>query len=145
MVGDTSTDYYAEGYFSFDIGQIPSGATILSATLRLYHEATLGTPFEDLGPLLVDHLDYGDTLDPGDANLAALQADVGSLAQGSIGQYVGIDAGGSVQDDVSLGRPRSQYRLRFTTTTDNDGVEDSVFFTGYGGTQNKPQLVVRYE
>src|SRR5438477_6921840 len=58
----------ARQFYSFDISSIPSTATVTSATLRLFQAFTMGQPYSQLGNVLVDHLDYGLSLDGTDYN-----------------------------------------------------------------------------
>lgn len=64
--GDSTANAVARFFVSFPLGGIPAGATILSATLEVRQSAVIGTPYSDLGLLVVDHLDYGGVLDAAD-------------------------------------------------------------------------------
>lgn len=144
MVGDTSVNTGVRGFLSFDISTIPSGSNIVSATLRAYQEAVNGTPYTDLGNVIVDHLDYGATLDAGDYNIAALQGNVGTLSNNTVFEFKTLDVASIVQNDITMSRTRSQYRMLFPANTDSDGVEDATFFTG-ALRGNEPELVITYE
>lgn len=145
MVGDTFVDTGVRGFLSFDISSIPPGSNIISATLRNYQEAVLGTPYTDLGNIIVDHLDYGANLDAADYNLAALQDNIGTLSNNASIEFKTLDVTARLQDDINNGRARSQYRMLFPTPTDNDSIEDAAFFTSANIGGNTPELVVTYQ
>jgi|LGOV01.1.fsa_nt_gb hypothetical protein len=146
MVGDTSANVSVRGFLSFDISSIPPFANIVSATLRAYQEAVTRTPYADLGNVIVDHLDYGTTLDGTDYDLAALQSNVGTLSDNPTIEYKTLDVTTRVEADINDGRARSQYRLLYPTPTDGDSLRDAAFFTSaYPGTGNLPELVVTYQ
>jgi hypothetical protein len=102
-----------------------------------------------LGNVIVDHLDYGTSLDGSDYNLAALLANAGTLSTDATIQYKTLDVTALVQADRSASRPRSQFRLRFSIRdSDNNGVDD---FAAFGDaelscclTDSLPQLVINY-
>lgn len=143
QVGDNQVNNVARGFVSFDITGIPPGSNILSATLRVYQNGVNGTPYTDLGNVIVDHLDYGPTLDSSDFSLAPLLGNIGTLSNNTTIEYKTLVVTARVQNDINNSRTRSQYRMLFTTQTDNDNVEDSSFFIA-GGYANPPQLVVTY-
>jgi hypothetical protein len=145
MVGDTSVNTGCRGFVSFDIGSIPPGATIISATLRMYQEAVNGRPYADLGNIMVDHIDYGSTLDGADYSLLALKEAIGTISNNAALEFKILDVTESLQDDMDHGRTRSQYRLLFPTQTDNDSVEDAAFFTSANIGGHTPELVVTYQ
>ncbi len=145
MVGDTGADIGVRGFLSFDISSIPPGSNIISSTLRNYQEAVIGTPYTDLGNVIVDHLDYGATLDGADYNLAALQDNIGILSNNASIEFKTLNVTARLQDDINNGRTRSQYRMLFPNPTDNDNIEDAAFFTQAKCGDYSPELVVTYQ
>jgi parallel beta-helix repeat protein len=149
-VGDYYTDheYYFRGFVSFDISSFPLWAVIDSATLRMYQYSTTGTPYTDLGDLIVDHLNYGDTLDSDDFDLAALQDDIGTLSTDDTVEWKELDVTDSFQNDFDNLRTHSQYRLRFSPLEiNNNEVSDCVYLESadnFGTTGNIPELVIAY-
>jgi len=149
FLGDDNGNNIARGFASFDISSIPAGATIHQATLRMHQSGRTNYPYTDFGSVvIVDHLDYGSTLDAGDFNLAALQPNIGTLSDNIIMEWKTLDVASSVQDDENNGRERSQYRLRFfPNETDNDDSADATRFESgdnYYGADNLPELVITY-
>jgi hypothetical protein len=137
------------GFMSFDLSSIPGGSSIEDAELRFFQAKVGGDPYVKLGNLILEHVDYGSSLDASAFDVPALnstrldqQTSPGAwyvLADRTIAAWVG--------NDVAAGRPHFQVRLRWTQEVDGDGKED---FAGiesgdnFFGTGNVPQLVVTY-
>jgi hypothetical protein len=153
LTGDFEHDQPGIGFrqfFSFGLAGIPDDATIKAASLELYQTNDYGSPFTDLGNVVVDHMDYGATLDGGDYNMPALVSNIGILSDNASEEYKILDVTMYVQTDCSAGREYSQYRVRFSMhDNNNDGARDSVSFTDAEdsccSTGNLPKLVVLYE
>jgi pSer/pThr/pTyr-binding forkhead associated (FHA) protein len=137
------------GFMSFDLSDIPGGASIESAELRFYQAKVGGDPYGKLGSLVLDHVDYGDSLDANDFGTPAIDSAVLGQQRESGAWYVLADRTivDWLEKDLSAGRPRFQARMRFGQETDGDGNED---FSGiesannFFGTGNAPQLIVTY-
>lgn len=144
--GDVADNSYFRGFFGFDISSI-QGRTIVSATLRIYQWTVDAAAYTGLGPLLVDHVNFGSSLDASDFSASALTSNIGTISTNTTIEYKTLSVGGYVQADLNAARTSSQYRVRFTTNTDSDGVQDATFFESAensGGTGNRPELVVTY-
>ncbi|HXF95582.1 MAG TPA: DNRLRE domain-containing protein [Gemmatimonadales bacterium] len=151
IVGDlvvSGADRGYRGFYSFDLSAIPAGATITSATLRAYQFNLTGNPYGELGSVIVDHVDYGATLgtleDYGGGTLAA---NIGTLSTNATFEYKALAVTARVQGDLTAGRPRAQFRLRFSNGDDsNDNSPDFVQFCDAECfvPANVPQLVVKY-
>jgi DNA-binding beta-propeller fold protein YncE len=138
--------------YSFDIANIPTNASITSATLRLYQCDVQGSPYTSLGSIIVDQMNYGGVFDPfGSAySGGAVALGTGILSTTPILGYQSLNVTILVQNDLTALRVRSQYRLRFSTQDYNfDANDDFVQFTDAedspcaGTTTNQPpQLVV---
>jgi hypothetical protein len=130
-VGDDVSNQGWRGFVSFDLSSIPAGATITAATLRIFQSGCDGTPYSDLGNVLVDHLNYGDTLDGTDYDLPAIHSNIGILSDSSGHQWRELDVTIYVQDDINNGRVRSQFRLYRPIMTDYDSALDGdVLYAG---------------
>jgi len=142
---DTLAD---RGFVSFDLSTLPSKVTLEKATLRLYQARITHDPYSALGNLLVDHLNYGATLEAGDYNRAALSSSIGTISNNPTLEWKELEVTERVKNDLASGRTRSQYRLHFAIETLGGGASgDFAFFeTGenYFGTGNLPQLVVTF-
>jgi len=133
------------GFASFDISSIPSGKTIDEATLRLYQGEVVGSPYSSLGSLIVDHLDYGDSLGTEDLNASATTSNIGTLTSNATVEWKDLLVTNPLKADISSGRSRSQFRLRFTSeATGSDAWARFESGDNYLSTGNRPQLVVKY-
>jgi hypothetical protein len=118
--------------YSFDIANIPTSATITSATLRLFQCNVQGSPYTFLGSIIVDQMNYGGVFDPfGSAySGGAVALGIGILSTTPIPGYRSLNVTTPVQNDLTALRVRSQYRLRFSTQDYNfDGNDDFVQFS----------------
>lgn len=134
------------GFVSFDISGIPSGKTIDLVTLRLFQEEVVGTPYSSLGSLIIDHVNYGDSLGSEDLDSSAITSNIGTLTSNATVEWKDLVVTNALKADISAGRSRSQYRLRFTTeATGADAWARFESADNYApATGNLPQLVVKY-
>lgn len=150
--GDTEMDIENRGFLSFDISaELPDDVEIQWASLKIFQVITVGNgqyygdPYETLGTVLIDHLEYGDELDGADFDLAPIS---GSFAQVSEDVTIGwktIDVTTAIRDDIAESRQYSQFRIHFTTSNDGDSLEDQVFFESENNsfnTGNRPILTI---
>lgn len=138
----------ARQFFSFDLSNIPSSVTVNQASLRLYQLMQAGTPFNDLGSVVVDHVDYGATLDssPGDYD-GGLLALLGVFSNSSTADYRALNITTRVAIDLINMRGHSQYRLRFSPLEiNNDSASDYVQYvdaeSSCCGVNPPPQLSI---
>lgn len=136
------------GFVSFDLASLPSGITVEKATLRIYQTSIIGNPYGVGGNLLVDHLDYGDSLGDDDYNRSSLSSNIGTLSSNATVEWKELEITDRLRNDLTSGRSRSQYRLHFTTETIGGDVtgDFAKFESGENsqGTGNLPKLVVRF-
>ena len=118
-VGDITpvrSDVAMQAFLSFDISMIPSGVTVVSASLDLTAYTTFGNPFAHLGTMRVCSDQYG--------NLASDDFVVGPAA-GVLCAVAGTPTKPlasdllthAVQEQVDAGRSRFQIRLQFEKDT----------------------------
>jgi len=128
FVGDNLNPNFpnGDGVQTFLTFELPPGlGTPSSAMLTTDALQTSGTPFEDLGPLQVDSVSY-DTFGP---DLFDLPADSGPVECQRVGENtLTCDVTAAVAADIAGGADRAQFRLRFDTPGDGDGVQDLVMF-----------------
>jgi len=125
---DTSWSSFA----TFSLLDIPSGAHILSAELDMGSCSTAGSPFADLGEILVNYYYYGDL-------------DLDDYYDSYWGDYLGsiTDCSGSgfidVTDSVQAHIADAYYQIAFyfDVSTDNDSDEDGAMFSN-------PELWIAY-
>ena len=168
QVGDrfefiTAYEQTFRGYLSFYIDSLPETITIYNAILMVnqynsYGNNTIGVfpqwngiPGGDTLYCLLDHIDYGpsiDTLDwtAGDiGDPQTIQSRFGVISSTPDTGWKSIDVTPCVQADRAANRMRTQFRLRFSILTDNDDSTDCLYFgTGNTITYRKPILIVDY-
>jgi uncharacterized protein YraI len=132
--GDDSSNRALRAFMAFDLSSL-SGADILEARLDLSDYSTHGHPFEGLGSLRVEDVNWGSTLTSGDydssaaAGLATID-DAGELDDSR-------NVTGRVSDRLDEGQHSFRIRLRFETDSDDDNAEDRISW-------NSARLTVRY-
>jgi len=135
LTGDMDADYpglWYRQFYSFDISIIPIGNAIEKASILLYQANYNGDPYAELGNVIVDHVDYGDSLTSDDYNSMPLTGNIGTLSDNLTIEYKTLDVTACVQADYTAGRQYSQFRLRFSLLDgNNDGTNDYVNFTDF--------------
>ncbi|MEA3502194.1 MAG: hypothetical protein U9R47_05415 [Actinomycetota bacterium] len=127
FVGDNLNPSFPEGqgvqtYLTF---ALPADLAISSGILISDVLTTTGTPFEDLGPLLAEAVEYP-SFGPEVFDLRAAGIPVACRVTG--GSTVECDVTVAVQDAIAHGRDTVQFRLRFERPADNDGQPDLAMF-----------------
>jgi hypothetical protein len=151
-VGDldnAAPDVRVREFWGFDLSGVPANSEITGATLKLYQLLVLGEPYATLGNAVVDHVDYGTTLEAGDYDRAALASGFAIAATGPDTASHEVDATSQVRADWAAGRTRTEFRLRFSIQDgDNDGINDIAAWTdaelSVNGSGVPPQLVITY-
>jgi hypothetical protein len=138
----------ARQFYSFALTGIPSSTSVLSATLRLYQANVENSPYGIgfLGSVIVDHVDYGSSLEATDYNAAALTSNIGALSTDTSLEYKMLSVTASVASDILASRLQSQYRLRFSDENsinfDNDYVQFTDAEDSCCAANQPPQLVI---
>lgn len=127
-VGDSSNDNSTyRGFVTFDLSALPAQTqAVLTAQLGTSVDNMRGSPFADLGSLVVEHVSF-DSISLDAFNSAALGSAISlsSSATLGVGAQLGFDVLSPVQGDLpALGR--SQFRFRFTAATNSDGSGDLI-------------------
>ena len=134
------------GFVSFDLSSLPSDATIESATLRIYQEKIVGHPYGVGRNLMIDHLNYGDSLGNEDYGSSAISSSFTTLTNNANIEWKDANVTDTLKNDLSSGRNKSQYRILFPSDTAG-ATSDLIYFESADnsqGTGNLPQLVVKY-
>ncbi|GEM81969.1 Ig-like domain-containing protein [Meiothermus hypogaeus] len=149
-VGDTSANTSMRGFLSFDLSPLvtDSATNITSATLYAYQYLVMGAPYTDLGgSLRAESVNYGPSLDATDFETSVLSYTY-TLSTNDTAGWKSVSVLSKVRDDytnrVARGN-RSQFRLRFPTTTNVDGGSDYAYFYTGDASSYKPYLQVTYE
>lgn len=150
-IGDSysnAQNYLERAYVGFDISGIPSNSTIVSATLRIYQGYINGTPYTDLGNMVVDHFNFGSSLDNNDWDSGTITSNIGTISNNATLEWKELDVKTAVEADLNASRTSSQYRLRFSPNeTAADNKRDDSFCEcaeDFFGAGNIPELVVTY-
>jgi len=147
--GDDNANGAVENSFlGFDLSDIPVGSTINSATLRINQVYVNGTPYTDLGNMIVDQVNFGNSIDNDDWDADAITSNIGTISNSEETGWKELDVTSAVETDMSASRTRSQFRIRFNIDSDEDGTQDDVYIES-GENSNEtgsiPELVVEYQ
>ena len=137
IVGDDPNNQARQCFLSFDISEIPTGATIKSASLALSVGEKLGWPFANLGSLRVYNDQYG-TLDSGDFTSGFPSGQMHTYHSLPNVPFTSSTLISKVQNRVNAGDSRFQVRLQFKDNTNYDSKIDAMRLA-------KPGLVITYE
>jgi hypothetical protein len=133
---------------SFAIPTEIQGKTVDSASMRLYQAQIVGSPYTVGGNLMVDHVNYGSTLDNSAYTLTALSQSFATLTGNPVIEFKDVSVKDQLIDDLANGRANSQYRIHFTTEARGGDVNgDFAYFESQNntlGTGHQPQLVITY-
>ncbi len=139
FIGDNLNPSFPEGdgvqtYMTF---ALPDNLTVGNATLASNVLSTNGTPFEDLGSLLVEPVIY-EAFGPQLFDLAATGPATACRLTNETS--VVCDVTSIVSDAVDQERSVVQFRLRFERIADNDGQPDLAQFFRSDVNTNEPGL-----
>ena len=137
LVGDDITNRARQCFLSFDISDIPSGATITSASLDVQVEAKIGAPFAHLGSLRVYNDQYG-ILGDSDFTSGFPSEQMYTYHSVPTGPFISDELIDKVQDRVDDGDSRFQVRLQFKEYSDDNDKIDALRLS-------MPKLVITYE
>ena len=158
-VGDASPNNWAVGYVRFSttavLAALPPGAVITNATLVITKINVYGSPFTTIGADHRIHIDHAlfstpSVVDADWSTLAPGGLDIGLLIGGTddaVVQTFSVDVTAAFLDDLAAARANSDYKLRFPTSTNGNGVSDFARFNdseGNEGIPNKPMLAVTH-
>ena len=127
FAGDNLNASFPEGvgvqlYLTFDI---PTDINVDSALIRSNNLHVAGTPFEDLGPLLIEPIRYA-AFGPDLFDLAAIGEPAVCVLTGDVS--IECPVTGALDTAVGQGDATAQFRIRFETQADNDGQQDLAMF-----------------
>ncbi len=154
-VGDNGNDLASRAFLSYDISWIPSNAVIDEVVLSLggytstglptYTDPVYGPQYGNFGALEIYRVQYGtfenlDTLaynDPGQLIASGKITNYPMVSPWSLAIKDPASGKSSVQGLVIAGQPRFQLRMQFFTSTNWNGVADTLCF-------DKTTLMVKY-
>jgi hypothetical protein len=156
--------YIARSYVSFDISSVSltiNQYQLDNIQLYIYQSYSTGNNVEWIFPIfynkpiqwtpcIMDHIIYGDTLDTtdftaGDPNdLNTLYSNIGSISTNENIGWRSMGITEYVLNDLDSGRDKSQFRIRFSISHDDDLYQDFIeFYTGSHSIY-KPYIVLNY-
>jgi len=128
-LGQPPREQVVRGFVSFDLTTLPKDVEIIEARVELFQKDITGDPyFKGLGGVVVDDVDYGQSLDADDFDAPALLEGIGTLSDNGLLEFKGLDVTEAVKTALANERSRVQFRLRFGNETDGDGNIDAVVF-----------------
>ena len=137
----------SRGFVSFPLNEIPTGVNIIEARLKLYQAKIVGKPYS-AGSVMIDHLNYGDSLDNSDYGIAALVSNFAVLSTSLAVDMKEKNVTLAIKEDIANARSLSQFRIHLSAeSTGGTTVGDFIYFAAAEnslGSGNLPQLVVRY-
>lgn len=127
FAGDNLNQSFPEGvgvqlYLTFTL---PSDLRVGEAQVVSDMLHTSGTPFEDLGPLVIEPVAY-ETFGPDLFDLKAIGAHTDCTVLGDTS--IACDVTAALQDSVDHSSVTAQFRIRFTHPADDDGGQDLAMF-----------------
>ena len=131
--------FFNRSFFAFELPIIPEGYLLTSSYIYIYQFTSEGNgivgnyPIFDMSsgtfepPCLIEHIDYGYTLDETDFFLPSLNC-IGIISNTPEVGWRTIEVTEFVLDDIENTRPFTQYRLRLAIDMDEDQYVDALFF-----------------
>jgi hypothetical protein len=144
----------ARGFLRFGLGALPAASDIVGATLRVQQLSAglqaSADPYQLLGNVVVDHMDFGATIEAGDFQLVAIAPATATLSTNNTAELKSTDVTALVRADLSAGRTRTDVRLRFNAEVLGTPAEAyrGTFFGETSGLISaqgpRPELVLTY-
>ena len=143
FVGDNLNPNFPNGdgvqiFLDFDLSEV-SNTLIISATLRsnALNTTITGTPFEDLGKLIVEAVSY-EIFSPEIWNTKSF-GEICTLTQKEGGEYA-CDVSSFIKNAIDSEKAKAQLRLRFERASDSDGETDLLSFYNTNSNTNEAGL-----
>ena len=127
--GDTNLGQRA--IMSVVLNQIPPGANVTKAVLRVRRFVSEGNPFGEFGAITVDHINAVSSINATTflgSTLTATIATINPPAGVNANAIIELDVTAQVKADLAAGRPISSFRFQFNNGPSLDGNFDQVFF-----------------
>lgn len=128
--GDTSSDQQVKMVVTFDLPELPGGATLERAVFNAEQSNVGGSPYVDLGPLESVHVTFADLANA--FSTGPLSPPPGDLSGTADLAVKTVAVTPQVIDDLMNRDSRgghSQFRFEFETASNNDGLYDTAQFT----------------
>jgi hypothetical protein len=119
---------------SFNLTEIPTGASVVSAKVFSNQCAVVGSPIPGLGDVLLEHVNYGQTADTSAFDTPVLDSTGGLFSADETLGPRSRTVTASVLADQAAGRGTTQFRLQMSEFNNtNDSTNDYVAFQAPSG------------
>jgi hypothetical protein len=156
LIGDDALNRQYRSILSFDTSSLPDTAVITQVILKVMQQSFMnlifpsnvgGNPFS-LGGLTVDirKRSFGPlvALEIGDFQAPPNIAGAGTFGSTPVSDWYSASLGSSAYPYVNLSGT-TQFRLRFTTASNNNGAVDNLqLYSGNAPAANRPVLIIKY-
>ncbi len=126
--GDTNLGQRA--IVSVVLNQVPAGANVSKAVLRVRRFISEGNPYNDFGAMTVDHVNVVSSINAGSffgSTLTSTISTINPQAGMFTDPIMEIDVTAQVKADLAAGRPISSFRFQFNNGPSLDNAFDQVF------------------
>lgn len=118
--GDTAANNEFRGFVTFDLPALEGILVVEAAKIETLQIQSAAATYAGLGDVVVDEIDFSSV--GMDAFLATSNADVGILSDDAVLEEKTLDVTPGVVADFSARRSRIQFRIRHSTSTDEDSI-----------------------
>ena len=149
LLGDYNDNTGIRGFLSFDLSSIPEGSDISNASLYVYKGRVFNAPYDTLGSVSLARSEYREGGGLLDYERPVSNPRMFDTASSPASGWLNGDVTSDVQvdyDNRQTNNNRSQYRLSFSVTTDNDNLSDFVQFetAEHGSPDFAPYIQINY-
>lgn len=126
-----NTNLGERAIMSVVLNQVPAGANVTKAVLRVRRFVSEGNPFGEFGAMTVDHINAVSSINGTTflgSTLTATIATINPPAGVNADAIIELDVTAHVKADLAAGRPISSFRFQFNNGPSLDGNFDQVFF-----------------
>ncbi|MFH1724591.1 MAG: SMP-30/gluconolactonase/LRE family protein, partial [Elusimicrobiota bacterium] len=139
FAGDFGGNRPVRSFMGFDVSFMPPGATVERAILKLYVSSAYDV---DIGPVIVDLVDFGDTLELTDDAQPPVLAGVATFLGSAVrGGYTSLDVTAAVREALSRGLA-PQFRIRATNEVSIPTQELVYIVPAEGDAAQRPRLEI---
>lgn len=154
-------EVFCRDYLAFDLSSLSNSDTssIIEIIIGIYQINAWGNDMPHTYPIwnmaggdthfcVLDHIDYGNSLDLGDwtagdlGDPQTLHTNIGIISDNAVVEYKTMDVTQYIKEDIANGQIYNQYRMRFTIDTDFDGLGDLLDFRSGNSIVTKPYLAI---
>nr|NIT55212.1 T9SS type A sorting domain-containing protein [Fodinibius sp.]NIV10181.1 T9SS type A sorting domain-containing protein [Fodinibius sp.]NIY23796.1 T9SS type A sorting domain-containing protein [Fodinibius sp.] len=155
---------FSRAFLCFDLQNLSISDTtsIINATIGIYQLRAIGNDQIGVYPIwnvpggdtlfcILDHIDYGNSLDLGDFTAGdpgdpqTLETNIGIISDSAGVGYKTIDVTPYLKVDIANERIYNQYRMRFPIDLDYDSLADGLDFRSGNSSVTRPYLTIHFD